>query len=159
MGSYSTSKKYITTSSKAKTVGAQDNAIIADEGATVNVLDEGAIKESFTLADNAFDAITDNTANTLELAGIYSDNESENFKLMLDTVKDSFTEGSNLAAYALEQQGDVVNNAMAAVAQREEFSDSPKADISEGTFNGKVLIGYGAGILGMFMIWQGMKKS
>jgi len=157
MGSYSSSKKNISTSSSSKTLGAEGEAIIAEGKSVINVLDEGAIENSFKLADNAFDAITSNTANSLQLAGIYSDNENKNLESMLESVNKGFTEALNLSSYALERQGDIVDNAVAAAYNREEFSEGAKPDIEASDNKIATYLGYGAGILGIMFVLQGLK--
>ena len=157
MGSYSSSKKYTTTTSESKTLGAQDQAIIAEGNATVNVLDEGAVENSFKLADNAFNSITANTSNAMELAGIYSNNENKNLELMMDSVNRGLNEALSLSSYAIERQGDIVDNAVAAAYNREEFSEGAKPNIVSGENNIGTYLGYGAGILGIMFVLQGLK--
>jgi len=156
MSSKSYSNTYTTTTSESKTQGAQDNAIIAESGATVNVLDEGAIENSFKIADTAFDAMTETTANTLELAGIYSNNERESMEQVLDTMGDGLAQSMALSSYAIAQQGDFVNNALAAAYERPEFTqrELPEIDTSSDL---PAYLGYGAAVLGLVFLWQGLR--
>ena len=84
------SKSYSTTTTSIlntpKTIALQDDAILAEGGSSIHILDEGAISKAFSFADRAFDRASDTTDKSLKMAGIFSDNERANQTKALDTV-------------------------------------------------------------------------
>ena len=110
------SKSYSTTTTSIlntpKTIALQDDAILAEGGSSINILDEGAIAKAFSFADKAFDRASDTTDKSLKMAGIfsdneramaktYSDNEKANMHTALQFAESTFMQGSNLMNDAL----------------------------------------------------------
>jgi len=99
------SKSYSTTSTNItntpKTIALQDDAILAEGGSTINMLDEGAIGKAFAFADSTFDRASDTTDKSMDLAGIFSTNEQKNMANTMNFVEASFMKAGNMMNDAL----------------------------------------------------------
>ncbi len=129
MGSYSRSSQHIT--NMPKTLGAQDQGILAEGGSVVNVLDEKAIENAFSFADKVYEQASDNTAKTLNLAEIYNEQDAENLQKIIDLGKMTYLRSADIAEEALKTQAETVDNAMRFMSQ----ADIEKREGIENTQN------------------------
>jgi len=150
--SYSTTTTRITNT--PKTIALQDDAILAEGGSTINILDEGAISKALSFADSTFDRASDTTDKTLEMAGIFSSNERQNMANTMKFVEASFMKAGNMMNDALHYKA-------SEQAERNKAKEGERAlmgDIMSDVDGGEQNIIFYAGIVGGVFVLMKMFK-